>query len=79
MATLRRGLELSPEIRRGLGVTLALAAVTTVGRIVVPFVVQQTTDNGLLGEGGPEPDLVLRYVLLALDRRGGHRGHVRTS
>ena len=66
MATLRRGLELSPEIRRGLVVTLALAAVTTVGRVVVPFVVQQTTDNGLLGEGGPKPDLVLRYVLLAL-------------
>ena len=66
MATLRRGLELSPEIRRGLVATLPLAAVTTVGRVVVPFVVQQTTDNGLLGEGGPKPDLVLRYVLLAL-------------
>ncbi len=66
LATLRRGLDLSPELRRGLGVTLALAAVTTVGRIVVPFVVQQSTDNGLLGKGGPNPDLVLRYVLFAL-------------
>jgi ATP-binding cassette, subfamily B, bacterial len=66
VATLRRGLDLSPEIRKGLGVTLALAAVTTVGRIVVPFVVQQTTDHGLLGANGPDPGLVTRYVLLAL-------------
>jgi putative ABC transport system ATP-binding protein len=64
--TLKRGLSLSPELRRGIWVTLALAAVTTVGRIVVPFVVQQTTDHGLLGAGGPDPGLVLRYVLLAL-------------
>ena len=65
-ATLRRGLDLSPEMRRGIGVTLGLAAVTTVGRIVVPFVVQQTTDHGLLGRNGPDPGLVTRYVLLAL-------------
>ena len=64
--TLRRGLHLSPELRKGIGVTLGLAAVTTVGRIVVPFVVQQTTDHGLLGKGGPDPALVTRYVLLAL-------------
>ncbi|MDR6865166.1 ABC transporter ATP-binding protein [Phycicoccus sp. 3266] len=64
--TLRRGLNLSPELRKGIGVTLGLAAITTVGRIVVPFVVQQTTDHGLLGKGGPEPALVTRYVLLAL-------------
>ncbi len=64
--TLRRGLTLSPEIKQGLGITLGLAAVTTVGRIVVPFVVQQTTDHGLLGAGGPDPGLVTRLVLLAL-------------
>ncbi|HET8768759.1 MAG TPA: ABC transporter transmembrane domain-containing protein, partial [Pedococcus sp.] len=64
--TLRRGLNLSPELRKGIGVTLGLAAVTTVGRIVVPFVVQQTTDHGLLGKGGPDPALVTRYVLFAL-------------
>ena len=64
--TLRRGLNLSPELRKGIGVTLGLAAITTVGRIVVPFVVQQTTDHGLLGKGGPDPALVTRYVLLAL-------------
>ena len=65
VATLRRGLELSPEIRQGIWVTLALAAVTTAGRVVVPLVVQQTTDNGLLAEGGPDTALVWRYVGLA--------------
>ncbi|WP_406831060.1 ABC transporter ATP-binding protein [Pedococcus sp. KACC 23699] len=65
-ATLRRGLDLSPELRRGIGVTLALAAVTTVGRVVVPFVVQKTTDDGLLGKNGPDPALVTKYVLFAL-------------
>jgi ATP-binding cassette, subfamily B, bacterial len=66
MATLKRGLDLSPELRRGLGITLSLAAVTTVGRIVVPFVVQQTTDKGLVGKDGPNPGLVTTYVLFAL-------------
>jgi putative ABC transport system ATP-binding protein len=66
MATLKRGLDLSPELRRGLGITLSLAAVTTVGRIVVPFVVQQTTDKGLVGKNGPDPGLVTTYVLFAL-------------
>lgn len=61
-ATLRRGLELSPELRTGIWVTLALAAVTTAGRVVVPLVVQQTTDHGLLAEGGPDTALVWRYV-----------------
>ncbi|WP_270887898.1 ABC transporter ATP-binding protein [Pedococcus sp. 5OH_020] len=64
--TLRRGVDLSPELRRGLGVTLGLAALTTAGRVVVPFVVQQTTDHGLLGKNGPDPGLVTRDVLLAL-------------
>jgi putative ABC transport system ATP-binding protein len=64
-ATLRRGLELSPELRRGLGVTLVLAAITTVGRVVVPLAVQQVTDHGLLAEGGPDTALVWRYVGLA--------------
>jgi putative ABC transport system ATP-binding protein len=60
--TLRRGLELSPEIRKGIWVTLALAAVTTAGRVVVPLAVQQTTDHGLLAEGGPDTGMVWRYV-----------------
>ena len=46
LATVRRGLSLSPEIRDGLGVTLLLALVATAGRVVVPVAVQQTIDRG---------------------------------
>ncbi len=60
--TLRRGLQLSPELRRGLSVTVALALVATVGRVLIPFVVQQTTDHGILGPSGPD----LRFVSLAI-------------
>ncbi|NUP35420.1 MAG: ABC transporter ATP-binding protein [Streptomycetaceae bacterium] len=55
---LRRGLDLSPEFTQGLAVTLVLAALATVGRIVVPLAVQQTIDNGLRGDGGPDLALV---------------------
>ncbi|KAB7744710.1 ATP-binding cassette domain-containing protein [Nostocoides sp. F2B08] len=65
MATLRRGFELSPEIRVGLGLTIALAVVATVGRVIIPFVVQQTTDNGILAEGGPDVAFVARAIGIA--------------
>jgi len=64
-ATLRRGLELSPELRKGIGVTVSLALISTVGRVVVPFVVQQTTDRGIMAGSGPDIGLVLQLVLLA--------------
>ena len=52
--TIRRGVELSPELRVGLGGTLAFAVLATLGRIVVPIAVQQTLDRGLGAEGGPD-------------------------
>jgi ATP-binding cassette subfamily B protein len=64
-ATLRRGVQLSPELRRGIGITLALALLSTLGRVVVPFVVQQSTDRGILAPGGPDTGVVLQLVLLA--------------
>jgi putative ABC transport system ATP-binding protein len=64
-ATLRRGLELSPELRRGLWVTVLLALVATVGRVLIPFVVQQTTDNGIMADGGPDVGFVVTAVLVA--------------
>ncbi len=64
--TLRRGVQLSPELRRGIGVTILLAALSTLGRVLVPFVVQRVTDEGILGAGGPDTGVVVRYVGLAL-------------
>ena len=64
LATLRRGLRMMPEFRRGLPLTFALALMATAGRVVVPIAVQQTIDRGLLGPGGPDIDLVRGLVLL---------------
>jgi putative ABC transport system ATP-binding protein len=63
--TLRRGLQLSPEIRTGIWATLGLAAVATAGRVVVPFAVQQTIDRGLLARGGPDAGAVTTLLMAA--------------
>lgn len=65
MATIRRGLALSPELRLGLGVTLLLALIGTAGRVIVPIVVQQVIDGGLV-EGGVDMTFVIGRVLFAL-------------
>lgn len=48
LETVKRGLGLSPELRRGLGVTLWLAGLATAGRVIVPIAVQQVIDSGLV-------------------------------
>ncbi|HQY33721.1 ABC transporter ATP-binding protein [Actinotalea sp.] len=65
MATLRRGVEVSPQLLDGLLVTVALAVLAAAGRIVVPIAVQQTVDTAVLAPGGPRSDRVLLLVGLA--------------
>ncbi len=48
--TIGRGLEEAPILRQGLGVTWLLAAVGAVGRVVVPILLQQAIDRGIIGE-----------------------------
>lgn len=64
-ATVRRGLALSPELRRGLIGTIAIALVATAGRVIVPIAVQQIIDGGLRGEG-VDMEFVVRMTLAAL-------------
>ncbi|TQM58291.1 ABC transporter ATP-binding protein [Humibacillus xanthopallidus] len=64
--TLRRGLHLSPELSRGIWVTVCLAVLSTLGRVLVPFVVQRITDQGILAEGGPDAEVVAVYIGVAL-------------
>jgi ATP-binding cassette subfamily B protein len=52
LRTLRRGLGSSPELRSGLGFTVALALIAALGRLLIPFIVQRTIDDGLLGPDG---------------------------
>ncbi|MFC6086676.1 ABC transporter ATP-binding protein [Sphaerisporangium aureirubrum] len=63
LGTLRRGLELSPEFRVGLPVTLLLAVLATVGKIIVPVAVQQVIDRGLKG-GAPDIPFIRDAVVL---------------
>jgi len=65
-ATIRRGLVVSPEFKRGLGVTLALAVVATLGRVVVPLAVQQVVDRGLSGAGGLDLGFVRTAVIVSV-------------
>ncbi len=63
---MRRGLALSPAIKDGLGLTLLLAILSTIGGSVVPIVIKETVDSGL-GEGnGTELSDVAPYLLAAL-------------
>lgn len=63
LATLRRGVQVSPEIVDGWVLTGALAVLAAVGRVVVPIAVQQTIDIGILAPGGPD---VARVVVLVV-------------
>ncbi len=48
--TVKRGLALSPELRRGLTGTVAIALLATAGRVIVPVAIQQIIDRGLSGD-----------------------------
>ena len=52
LRVLRRGLRESPELRAGLGFTVALSFASTVGRLLVPILVQQVLDKGFTGPRG---------------------------
>ncbi|MFI7597799.1 ABC transporter ATP-binding protein [Actinoplanes sp. NPDC049681] len=66
LATVRRGIALSPELRPGLAGTLALAFVSMAGRVAVPIAVQQGIDRGIRAPGGPHLGTVALVVLLTL-------------
>ena len=53
IATIRRGVHFSPELKDGLGWTVVLAFVAAIGQVVVPIAVQQTLDRGLDGRTVP--------------------------
>ena len=65
LGTVRRGLQLSPEIRQGLGVTLAMAVVATAGRVAVPVTVQRTVDGNINAPEGPDLGAVALLVAVA--------------
>lgn len=65
VGTLRAGVRVSPEIVAGLGLTLLLAVLAALGRVVVPVAVQQSIDTGLLAPGGVDAGRVGVLVAVA--------------
>ncbi|GAB3257643.1 ABC transporter ATP-binding protein [Kineosporia babensis] len=59
---IKRGVAISPELVRGIWITLALALIATCGRILVPIAVQQTIDRGISGGEGVRLGLVTGLV-----------------
>ncbi|GAA2467118.1 multidrug ABC transporter ATP-binding protein [Winogradskya humida] len=66
LATVRRGVALSPELRPGLAGTLVLAFVSMAGRVAVPIAIQQGIDRGIRAPGGPHLGTITVIVLLTL-------------
>ncbi|MFS0705632.1 ABC transporter ATP-binding protein [Cellulomonas sp. 179-A 9B4 NHS] len=65
LATLRRGVQVSPELLHGLLGTLGLAVVAALARVLVPVAVQQTVDTGILAPAGVDVGRVAALVGLA--------------
>src|SRR5690242_2343960 len=52
LQVLRRGLSVSPDLRTGIRVSMGFAAISAFGRLLVPVLIQQILDRGILGDGG---------------------------
>jgi ATP-binding cassette subfamily B protein len=63
--TIKRGAEISPELKEGVWGTIVLALLGTAGRVVVPIAVQQTLDRGINGPNGLDLGFVTEMAMLA--------------
>lgn len=59
VSAIGRGLEEAPVLRSGLGLTWLLAALGAGGRVVIPIVVQQAIDRGIVGHDPVRMDVVV--------------------
>lgn len=55
-----RGLDEAPVLRQGLGLTWLIAAFGAGGRVVVPIMIQQAVDRGIIGR---ENDVRLGFIM----------------
>jgi ATP-binding cassette subfamily B protein len=63
--TIKRGTEISPELKDGFWGTMGFALLGTAGRVVVPIAVQQTLDRGINGPHGLDLGFVTVMALVA--------------
>ncbi len=66
LTVLRRGLAVSPALRKGVVGTAAMAVGAAVGHLIVPVLIQQVLDRGVVGEQGYQPSVVLTLCIAAL-------------
>ena len=64
--TIGRGLDTAPILRQGLGVTWLLAAVGAAGRVVVPILIQQAIDRGIVGTDEIRLDVIVQMALIGV-------------
>lgn len=64
-AVLRRGLAASPALREGIGVIIGLAIVVAGSRLAVPVLLQYSLDEGVVGEAGVQPRVVIIASIVA--------------
>jgi ATP-binding cassette, subfamily B, bacterial len=65
LTVLRRGLAVTPELRQGIVLTLAMALATAGGKLAVPILIQQILDRGIRGDEGFRPEFVYPACALA--------------
>ena len=65
LAVIRRGLSMSPAIKKGFGLTMLLAVLSTMGSSVVPIVVKVTIDSGLGKGQSIDRGKIIGYLLVA--------------
>ena len=60
--TIRRGLREAPVLRNGLWITVVFAAIGAAGQVVVPVLIQQAIDKGIVDQDEVRVDLVARLA-----------------
>jgi putative ABC transport system ATP-binding protein len=66
LAVIRRGLAVSPELRRGIKVSFGFAVIAAIGKLTVPILVQQVLQHGILGPHGFRATYVYAAAALAV-------------
>jgi len=64
LTVLKRGLQVSPELRTGASLTVLMALIVAAGSLAIPVLIQQILDQGLRGEEGLRSNFI--YISCAI-------------
>jgi len=64
LSVLARGLRASPDLKRGLVVTALMGLSATIGKLIIPILIQQVLDHGILPDGDVNSGLVTRIAVV---------------